>query len=536
MLRRHDFDQQLVAARLHGVVQSAHLRLVLESVDDVVVGVQRHEALDHMFDRPRDERGPDRSAMLEDDRIRTGPFDRPADPPAPPRRRVERVLPIAVVAQEPDAARQSARLLGLGDGPHEELLQLRQPALVCTGSARHFEKRVAVVECKDEKLRSRRARGGHPMEACELDVLVGLRDSRGVRDEMVELDPRGHGRRASVPRNDERAARVGVTAARVVILAAQPSGQEPGAEGVARAQHVQHLDAHAATVEGVVERCGNGAVDHGAAHRATLDDERGRRDAPRRLQRSDDVGAAARDRELLLGADHEVECRQHRLQVGGHRVTRDEARLAVAALGQPPEHGAVVDVEDGANVVRPCSLECQAADAMHVRRREVGAGDEQRLRLGQEIGGDVVVGDRHVGAVLAIEDQRKRVAVLDPQHHARGQPGRIDADVRDVAAFASERLDEKAAHRVVAHARGHRRVETEPRAAERRVGRRAAEVFGEARDVLEPRTDLLCVEINRKAAEADDVETAPGCEMGVVLHGRKQRPRCESGGGRVPVT
>ena len=63
------------------------------------------------------------------------------------------------------------------------------------------------------------------------------------------------------------------------------------------------------------------------------------------------------DRELLLGADHEVEQRQDRLQVRGDRVARDEARLAVAALGEAPQHRPVVDVEHRAHVVRARALE-----------------------------------------------------------------------------------------------------------------------------------------------------------------------------------
>ena len=210
--------------------------------------------------------------------------------------------------------------------------------------------------------------------------------------------------------------------------------------------------------------------------------------------------------------------RQDRLQMRGDRVARDEARLAVAALGEAPQHRPIVDVEDRAHVVRPRPFERQAADAMHVRGREMRAGDEQRLRLREKIGGDVSFGHRHVGAVLAIEDQRERVAVLDSQHDRRGEPRRIDADVRDVAAFTRDRLDEKAAHRVVADACRHRRLEPETRAAERGVGRRAAQVFGEARDILETGADLLRVEIDGEPSETDDVVAAPGREGGVVLH------------------
>ena len=99
---------------------------------------------------------------------------------------------------------------------------------------------------------------------------------------------------------------------------------------------------------------------------------------------------------------------------------------------------------------------------------------------------------------------------LMPSTTARGE---ARADRRrtwlDVAAFARDRLDQEAPHRVVADARDEAGAQAQPRAAERRVGRRAAEVLGEARHVLQPRADLLRVEVDAEAAEADDVERAP---------------------------
>ncbi len=71
---------------------------------------------------------------------------------------------------------------------------------------------------------------------------------------------------------------------------------------------------------------------------------------------------------------------------------------------------------------------------------------------------------------------------------------------------------------VVADARDHRRAQAQPRAAERGVRRRAAEVLGEARHVLEPRADLLRVEVDGEAAEAEDVEIAAGSEGRGVAH------------------
>ncbi len=287
-LRRHDLDQELVPARLHRVVERLHLRLVLQAVLDVVVRVERDEALDHLLDRPRDERGADRAAVLEDHRIRSGPLDRATDPPAAAGRGVERVLAVAVVAQDADAPRKTAGRFRLGHRAHEELLERRQAAFGRARRARELEERIAMVEREDEELRARRARRGPPVQAGQHDVAVGARDRRRVGEVVVELDARGHRRRAAVARHDQRAAGVRVAAAGVVILAAKPAGQEARRERVAGAEHVQHLDGDAAPVERLVERARNRAVDHRAAHRAALDDERRRGDlahrraAPRR--------------------------------------------------------------------------------------------------------------------------------------------------------------------------------------------------------------------------------------------------------------
>ena len=203
----------------------------------------------------------------------------------------------------------------------------------------------------------------------------------------------------------------------------------------------------------------------------------------------------------------------------GDGVGRDVARLAVAALGESPQHRPVVDVEHGAHVVRTRAIERAIADAVDVLGREVRARDEQRA-ASRDVGVlDLRVADRHVGAVLAQEDQRKRVLVLDAEDDGRGKARRVDADMADVAAFARDRLDEEAAHRVVADARDQSRLETEACAAERGIGRRAAQVLREARDVLEPRADLLRIEVDAEAAETDDVERPAFGKAGGVTHG-----------------
>jgi hypothetical protein len=236
----------------------------------------------------------------------------------------------------------------------------------------------------------------------------------------------------------------------------------------------------------------------------------------------------AGDVEFLDRADDEVELGQDLLEMRGDPVGRDVARLAVAAVGEPPQHRPVVDVEHRAHAVLARAVERQVADAIDVVGREVGAGDEQRARL-RDVGLlDVVLVDGHVGAVLAQEDERERVLVLDSQHHRGRQARRVHPDVADVAALLGDGLDQEPAVGVVADARHERRLEAEAGGAERGVRRRAAEVLGEARHVLEPRADLLGVEIDAETAEADDIQPAVGSETGGVFHCGScgQRLRC----------
>jgi hypothetical protein len=130
-----------------------------------------------------------------------------------------------------------------------------------------------------------------------------------------------------------------------------PTRLEACGKRIARAEHVENRDIDALAVERVIERGWNRAVDHCASERAALDHEHGLAHRAHGRERGHDVGAAAGDIEFLDGADGQVDFRQNRLQVRGHRVGADITGLAVAALGQAPQHGAIVDVENGAHVV-----------------------------------------------------------------------------------------------------------------------------------------------------------------------------------------
>ena len=146
------------------------------------------------------------------------------------------------------------------------------------------------------------------------------------------------------------------------------------------------------------------------------------------------------------------------------------------------------------------------------------AGDQQRPGFSDVRLFDVGFRDRHVGAVLAQEDQRKRVAVLDAEDHRSGKPARIGAHVRHVAALAGDRFDEKMAKGIVANTRDQARLQPEARATECSIRRRAAQVLGKARHVLESGPNLLGIEVDREAAEADHVQRTAGGKVGRVAH------------------
>ena len=106
----------------------------------------------------------------------------------------------------------------------------------------------------------------------------------------------------------------------------------------------------------------------------------------------------------------------------GHLGALDEAALALAVAGDAPEVRAVVDVER-----RPRAVLAGEVQRLQHRRlgagvAEMGPGREHRPGLGDEALVDVVLGQPHVGAVLAVEDQREPLVVADAEEDERGQP------------------------------------------------------------------------------------------------------------------
>ena len=191
----------------------------------------------------------------------------------------------------------------------------------------------------------------------------------------------------------------------------------------------------------------------------------------------------------------------------GDVVRLDVALFARAMAGKAPEIGAVVDVEH--------DLAAMLALAMRIALRWAASvlGLAKCVPVTSTAPAEATKSssmsashERRVGAIVAVEDQREGLVVLDREQHQRGQPLRVGGDAVERHAFARHLLADEAAHLLVADAGDEPRFEAEPRRADGDVGRAAAHRLGEGGDVLEPRADLLAVEIDRAAADGDDVE------------------------------
>jgi hypothetical protein len=164
------------------------------------------------------------------------------------------------------------------------------------------------------------------------------------------------------------------------------------------------------------------------------------------------------------------------------------------------------------------------------------AGDRERAAAGDEALVDLVGAHGHVRAVLAHEQQRERVAILQAEQHQRGEALRIGLQLARVAAFALERLAHEAAHLLVADARDHRGLQPEAGDAERDVARRAAEVHLEAARVLEAAAVLLRVEVHGHAAEAGEIDGAVSRKVQrahITYHARGRRATRPAVGGSI---
>ena len=217
-------------------------------------------------------------------------------------------------------------------------------------------------------------------------------------------------------------------------------------------------------------------------------------DAPPAMWNSSSVPTMTSNRDRVL------------CSLDGHGRRFDEAVLAVPMPGEAPQVRPVVEVEDRLGTRLPRQIQRPQGRGLGAGMRQVGAGGQDTARLGDEVRVDVVRRQRHVGAVLAVEDQRKPLLVADAQQHQRGQPLRIGDDAADVDPFGPQLLPDEAAHVLVADPRDDRGLQAQPGGAGGGVGRRAADILAERSHVFQTAAHLAPVEIHRRSADGNDVQ------------------------------
>ena len=215
--------------------------------------------------------------------------------------------------------------------------------------------------------------------------------------------------------------------------------------------------------------------------------------------------------------------RQNRLKMRRHPVAFGKAAFAVRMPAKRPEVGTVINVEGDLAPELPCQFHRGKAGAGHTVGTEMCSRHENSLGRGDEIRIDILFPNRHVGAVLAIKDQRELLAVANAKNDERRQPFRIGEDITCVDALAVQRFEDEPAHMFVTDAGDQRRSQAKPGASDADIGRAATDIFGKARHIFETTADLATIKVDRRTTDADDIQ-------GRINHARG--PFCVSGRSR----
>ena len=126
----------------------------------------------------------------------------------------------------------------------------------------------------------------------------------------------------------------------------------------------------------------------------------------------------------------------------------------------------------------------------------MGTVDQQRAGRTNE--GRIDIGDfqRHVGAVLAVEDQRKSIRVADAQEHQRGEALGVFQHALRGHAFAPQLFTDEAAEVVRTHTGQQATAQAQARGTDRGVGGTAADIFGERHHVFQSPAHLFSVQVD----------------------------------------
>ena len=510
LARRNHLDQQFVKAGDAGVLQGGEGKDLLYAQLGRIVGVIRHQALGDMLARPGTQGEGGLVTRFEAQRTRARQLDRPRHPPADAgdgRQNIltesiiedHAIVEIAGVVRQRRALFRSRRNQALEAGNFAGRRTMLRSDLV--------ELRTVVERQYREFGPVARARTG-AVQVFERHILAHARAGGTVFEEILQLFPTRHRRRTTVARHHQGTAGIGIGAAARQVFVAQPAGQEARHEGIAGAEDVEHLDRKARPHDAGFDVAGYRTIEYHAAHRPALDHDGAFCQRAQFLKRRQGIGAAAGDMDFFFGADQQVALGDHRLQMRAHLVGRHEALLAHARAGEAPQHRAVIDVERDARALLFRHAHRSATGFIRLRLRQVGARDQQSVGRADEGRIEILLRNRHVGAVVAVEHQREGIAVADAEEYQGGKFFRVGDDMAHIHAFGGKKFAHETAVVFIANAGEHGRLQPEARDADRGVGRRAAHVFVEGQHVFEAAADLLAVEVDRRAANADDIELA----------------------------
>jgi hypothetical protein len=107
------------------------------------------------------------------------------------------------------------------------------------------------------------------------------------------------------------------------------------------------------------------------------------------------------------------------------------------------------------------------------------AVDQNRVGRGQIGFIEVLLGQRHIGAILAIKNQRKSLAITDSEYYQGRQARRVGMHTAHVNALAQQFFANEASHVIGADSRHESYFQSESRRRNRRIGGTAADVLCE---------------------------------------------------------
>ena len=136
---------------------------------------------------------------------------------------------------------------------------------------------------------------------------------------------------------------------------------------------------------------------------------------------------------------------------------------------------------------------------------EIRAGELEHAALRDRRGENVIDRQRNIGAVVAVEHQRKFIRRFDAEHDRAGMPAGFARAGADVHSFPGQKMRDKIADRVLAERGQERGIQAQPAAADAHVRGGAADVGGEAANIDEPGPDIVAVEVHAGTAHVKRV-------------------------------